>query len=419
MAKRRHRLETVTEAEKAEIQNLIGSFSPYQEELLNALESGDDKDIDALLNSVQGRFGAQTESIKNRIKALSQKLPAKKDALQRFITEQITEKDESALADEELKDRQEAYRGLNDPGGARTSQFAKLKNEIAQRFKSEYGGQGPTAYGSKFDSAVESAANQAAREMLDSKSFNIQQFVNWIGTGLSSGSREHLDKVKGIAGGINNEYLPRVQKGEYADIVSPAINQAENIKRIQDILDSRMTESQKQAALEQFLAETPEALKRDRKEYLTSQEDLAGDYLRERGIPSILNELNKRGTIESPGEFSSALASEAGGLQGRIEETARTLEEQDNIFFADASYRLTLSKLEASEQDYRSQVAAERTRVRQAQGKNFASREGQLARDFESDILRWEQDRALNLRRSELNLKPCPAPILKCPIQNP
>ena len=56
MAKRRFRLDQFTPEQKAELDNLVRSFSPYGDNLLDAIESGKKEDIDNLLNSVAGRF---------------------------------------------------------------------------------------------------------------------------------------------------------------------------------------------------------------------------------------------------------------------------------------------------------------------------------------------------------------------------
>ncbi len=394
MAKRKYRLENISADDKAELQNLIGSFSPYQEELLNALESGDDKDIDFVLSAVKGRFGDQTDSVKGRIKSLSSRLPAKKDALEKFIKSQGN--NETGLTDAELQDRQEAYKGLSGETENldRNSVNAKIKGFISQGNVGEI-----------LD--MKAGENTLSNIITDfvTQNYRLPGYFELEKIAQEKSNdptyQQLVRQLKGngnLTNFLNNQNITNEIAG-----LTKKYDTDSSVSRIQDILNSRMSESQKQAALDQFLAETPESLRADRESYLAELEDMAGSHLRERAVPSILNELNRRGTVDSPGEFSSAIAAEAGGLQGRIEETARTLEEQDNIFFADAAYRLTTSRLEATEQQYRDQVAAERTRVRQDQGQGFASREGQLARDFEQDMLRREQDRSLRLRSSELN----------------
>ncbi len=176
-----------------------------------------------------------------------------------------------------------------------------------------------------------------------------------------------------------------------------------DINRINDTLATRADENAKTGEQQNFLVETPEALKRSRQNFLAEQEAGAQNYLTERISPQVLRELNVRGLAESP-DVVSEIARRGAGLQATIEDSARQLEQQDAAFFADAAFRINTAKLNQKEADFRASLDVERTRARQEQENRFQTAQAGIKSDFEMDMLKREQDRNMALKEAGINL---------------
>ena len=98
------------------------------------------------------------------------------------------------------------------------------------------------------------------------------------------------------------------------------------------------------------------------------------------------------------------IASEAGFLQGRLEEIFRAIEADDDAVFGNAAFRLRAVQLDLSEADFAVQIAAERTAVRTEQFQRFKKEEQDIADEFGLSLLAREQDRNLRLRGSEFDI---------------
>ena len=386
MAKRRFRVEG---AGLEDTKGFIQALSPYSTEALDLLESGDTKGLKKLLDSIGKHTPEEKASLTSQFQQIQSKLPTRPVALRQYIDQLKDTTGEAALTDEELQTRLGAYK--------------------------EIGGLSPETDRAVVERDISSKLANTQNISLSDKSILTPALVDFImrgrrlpSAGELSGELEskNVTAWQGVMenAAVTNFLNDQDNKNYFANLASvkPPDTSADQT-RIQEILNSRMSETQKLEALNQFLVETPEELRQSRESYLATQEELGGQYLRERAIPNVLVGLNRRGTIESPSEVASGIAYEAGGIQSRIEEQARSLASEDDIFFADAAFRLKTSRLESSELDYRTQVAAERTRVRGEQGQGFADRKGQLSRDFDADMLRRESERNLRLRRSELD----------------
>jgi len=177
-----------------------------------------------------------------------------------------------------------------------------------------------------------------------------------------------------------------------------------DIKRIQDILDTRAEEKRKEGITTEFLRQAPKELSTARDIFYRSQQAGAARYLRTRGTERILRELNIRGLAENQGDIASMLAAEGARLQGSIEEKIRSLEASDNAMFADASFRITQAKLERSEDALRTQIDFERRQARLKQETAFQEKEQELSGEFEKQVLAREQRRQLGLTEEEIEL---------------
>jgi hypothetical protein len=385
-----------------EIKNILGSVSPYAEEALKAIESGDRAAFEALLTSGQlgERLGDMPDvrrSLLQQFDAAQSKLPTKKEAYKLYI-DSIS--DEADATDQQLQDRIEAFQGLNSEQ-TRASQFEKLKNEISQQFRNEYGRDGPKAYGSNFNEAVEKASSVAASEMVNSRSFNIQLFSNIIAEGLSSGNKQHLDKVKGIAGGINATYLPRVQSGEYADIITPATNTEADVSRVNTLLADRANVAAANAKVLNFFDTAPGELEAERMRFFDAQRKRAQDYITGEYAPQVAERLAARG-LGNSGQVGASIQSKYSNLLEGISQAELEQINQDTIFFADQSYNKVFSDLVNARTDVTNTISNERQNLRTNQANAFEKAQRNIENQFNFDLFKQQSQAAYNTYQNQV-----------------
>lgn len=180
-------------------------------------------------------------------------------------------------------------------------------------------------------------------------------------------------------------------------------NYTDDLRRIQGLLDTRAGAARKEGDVQQFLKTGPEELRNARNLFYRQQSDSAGNFLRTRLTPQIMEGLNARGLAENPGDIASSVSSAGNNLQAGIEDKIRALEAQDNAFFADAAFRITQAKLDASEDAMRSQITLENQKIRQRQEANFQQAERDTAGDFEKNLLTRTGNRDLNAATDTLD----------------
>ena len=403
MAKKRYRADSgySDSALKFLLQDLTSSLSPYHDEALNAIESGDKKEFEALLNdpNLGGRFSNSPVAYNTMLKqfdSIQSRLPDKKSAIKKYLD---SVKDESNLSESQIQDKIQAYQDLQplSKGGV-TSQIPKLAQEIYTRFDSEWGrakNRGDKEGG--YETALKFASNDAARQMINEKSFNIQRFVELLYNmgGISGGKNSHVDAAKGVVGGINNAYLGRVQNGEYADIASPDADFSSDIERLTGLQSNIQERTRRRGALDDVLGGIPSELKAETDRLIGGEIDRGARTLEEELTPEIMQGLNVRGLLHG-GDLEAELTRGAEDIFGGIENTYQDLLAQDDEFYRDASFRATLQKVSEDEGDYLSGLERERTSALNENQNRFKISQANLQTKFENDIFRRQQQRALN-----------------------
>lgn len=387
MARKLFRLESLTPDERRVLQQLARG----DESLLEKIEK-----TGKIPNELIAGLGA------NEIASL-QPLFAKvggvdrKEIIERFIKAQG---EESGLSEEALRERLQAFQEL---GGIQGQQLIPdniaIENEIRKIARSH-----PSLAGLS-DEALNSVAATFANDIIRGEA-NESRFAGLVESKVGNLRPSEVGEIERVGRNITTDLQPRFQRGEFFTGVPGGENipVSEDVKRVQDILSGFEATRAKEGELQSFLAKTPEELRTDRASYLSRLESSGQRYLSERFLPSALKELTRRGLATNVGEVSSLLAAETGKVQERIEQEYATLEQQDNLFFADAAFRLQQTKLDIAEDDFRRQVDFERARTRQEQGQRFAERERGLQTDFEKNLLQRELERKRATGVEEISL---------------
>lgn len=386
MAKRKFRIESLGTEDRRVIQQL----TQYDPEALDEIEK-----TGKLPQRLANKFSDDPNGLTGLNNILS-KLPSAKDAFQKFI-DQGTGK-EADLTDDELRDRIEAFKGLG--GNTGTLDHNKIQSTVFNKLKAM---EVPDDNGRLVDisNAIANLTEQLGHYPSPQEFEPIIKKFDLPVTGTRNTNVDYALRNFTNDQQTFNDFQLGLDKGNFSTFKDEDVS--ESVKRIQDILDTRAAEAGKEATERSFLAETPTELAGGRRRFLAEREPEIERFLVERAGPRALENLNVRGLAEGP-DLASELAAEAGRQQVGLEDTLRTLEAEDEAFYAEAAFRLHTARLEQSEADFRSSVAAEREGVRTGQFRRFESAEKDTQRQFELALLRREAGRNLSEKQSELEI---------------
>ena len=371
-------------ADQADVGNAIQSVAPYQNELWDAFENADQSQINAVLAKAKLTDGG--DKIRNVLFSALKKVPTRDVAYQNYAG---SIKDEGKATDEELQNKIAALQGLSKTGVPIDK--ASIDRWIDQ--KTGYG-EGTLTIVKPYisDFVVNNRRLPDTRELLDIMQKNAATINGDPSAIVASGSVQNL-----LSDQNNKNYIAQTLGGQPQDYTA-------DIQRIQDILDTRTTEGNKTAAITNFLKTTPEELAAARGGFYKQQQSSNARYLNTRLAPQIVSNLNARGLAEGP-DVASSIAAAGTELQSSLEDKIRSMEASDNQFFADAAFRLTQAKLNASEDQLNQQIAYERASVRQKQDASFRSRETDIVNEFDLEQLRREQERELSLGNADIDFQ--------------
>lgn len=380
----------LNDSDLADLQNIVAQASPYQDELLSAVNGGNQSDIAAVIK--KANLGDSGTALQKKLFDITDKLNSSENQ-QKYSQNVGNIKDEANATDAELESKIGSYQGLQRTG----------------------------------EPLDKTAVQKAISGLLSKGDVNVQKFkggpgnVSDIENLLSDfvvqnrrlpdvGEFRDLADSKGLPGQtiigdptIQNFLNDQNNKNYVAlDLGGQPKDYTNDITRIQDLLDTRSTEANKTAAVTQFLQQTPDQLAAARNDFYNQQSASGAQYLRTRLTPKIVQDLNVRGLAEGP-DVGSMIAANGDSLQASLEDKIRGLEASDNQFFADSAFRLAQAKINSTEDALNQQIAYERAKVSQNQAQSFQSTEGDIQNEFEQELLKKEQDRELALSQNDID----------------
>src|SRR3990167_6397880 len=357
MAKR-YRVESVP---NDTYKTLLQALSPYADETLNALESGNQKAFTDVLDAKGGLSTAERNSLINQFNQVQSSLPNRRDAIQNYIK---SAKDESSLTDTELNDRLQAYKDLSGERINSIIGMQKLIDNYTNQVKHNW-------LDNKYD-IDDKTARQIAEKAVNSKKAGnydpqhvVDIYVSKYGRGREgniAGFRDegiNISISKLIAQNLPDQIDANLATGIYNDSPGSLIDTSVDQTRLQQIIDARTGEANKTADYENYLKTAPKELSDARAGYYS---DLSGgslNFLKTRDIPDIMEKLNARGLATS-GDVGAQIGARASDIEGQIESIMNDQESSDAQFFANAAYQLKTTQLTSSEADFRAALANSR-----------------------------------------------------------
>lgn|SRR3990167_8299710 len=371
MAKRR--TKALNEADRVVLQNLEksypgslayaekeGKIDPRVQEFFNKMAKSDPE-------------GAQKQLDRYTLLAKQVGLKYTKQELDEFLKQ--TEK-EAGLTPEELEDRLEAFQEI----GKKTMQGGLDKNRLEK-----------TVYDALSQYENESVAKQHTAEIvehyLSGKLPSGAEIQSIIGGKLSEDTVKWFDQFGSVVGG--SEFRKEVP-----------IEVSSDISRLQERIGTLKTQAERDAAINDYLAQLPENLRQSREQFLSGEEQRAMSAL-ERQVPAVLQDLNIRGMLQS-GEVEDELTTRALNLESSLEDMQTELEAEDNQFYYDAAFQNSLRNELSKVEDYRSALAQHRQNVLTERERGFKSRQSELDIQLNEDLARSGYARNAALQRQKL-----------------
>ncbi len=383
------RLKSLSEGDRKKLSNFVktinltfkGSIKPFT---LKDLDQGKVPN-ETFERLSKFKIEPIARKIINDAKSVLGKLPSRSEALNKFIGQDVQEAD---LTDEELGERKGA---LEEQGQTpRVIDRESIKRKVAE-----------TAQG-----RIPSNTIDIVSDVVADFAINANRMPD-IGEALDAftkriGVSRQAPIPHSIANFFTNQDVFNTLTNFIIKSTTPP-DHTDAIKRIGDIIEGRLSEVKKGAGLDKFLAESKAEQKAERGRFLASREGEIPNIIESRIAPRALAQLNVFGLAGGP-DVGGVIASEAGFLQGRLEEIFRAIEADDDAVFGNAAFRLRAVQLDLSEADFAVQIAAERTAVRTEQFQRFKKEEQDIADEFGLSLLAREQDRNLRLRGSEFDI---------------
>ena len=401
----RFRLLELDEQDRKNLTAAVARFFPreYENQILDSIENEGrvPPDILSKINLPQkdlSEFSAILDPVVQKL------APDRRGAIKNFLarTSKTTEAD---MTDEELAQKQEAFRELGSVRGAHLD-TAEIERQLDARLK---------------DAGVDEELAKEAKPFIlkaiseSGKYPGTESVLNYLKPVITKymGGKPIEEPTTGGQGSIPGYIDPLVNfvynqntTNYFSKLIERQVgveDTSRDVTKIEDILTDRRSETAKEGLLQSTLAEIPGEQTTARGRFLAERESGARRFLAERAGPQILAELNVRGLAEGP-DVASALAQHAGRLQAGIEDTLRQIASDDDALFEDAAFRLRTAKLEQSEADFRASVQSERDRARLDQFNRFNRSEADIQRDFETLLLEREAGRKFDLSKGQLKI---------------
>lgn len=350
-----------------------------------------------------GKLPPELENLPDNLKASFERaksvvagLPSNSQVLRDITTPESIE-GEAGLTEEQSRERldeiQELQPRARAEGEKASTDFRDFSNHVTQilteisNSQSRIKVQTPDTQG--FQGRESNVADLITKAVLN-QGMNFQTALSTIAK-LPAGAPNSFKEL----------FQERTGRSVESFALPPGVDVSADIDRLTGQVGALRRERVTGETLSRFLKETPEELKESREQFLQTQEAGAEKFLRSR-VPGILGALNVKGLATGP-DVGGVITGAGGRLQSRIEENIRNIEEQDTIFFADAAYRLTLSRLESSESEFRLKTSAERAKASQEQGQAFKSGQADISRGFELDFLKSLRDKNINLAERDIS----------------
>lgn len=391
MATKRYRITSTDSSDQDALRQLMYKYLPVNlhEDALDSIEKTGSISKDIFQKAIDnGVFRQQDLPYVQRdfTNWTVNKLPSSEAAYTKIIKDNANEAD---ATDESLQDKLAAYQGLSKTGPVVDP--AATKRQVHDLL-----GSNGIPDGMRYSPQLEDALSEfivSARRLPD-----MGELSNLLSQkGLRPTEIQTYTGLAPLQNFLNNQDV----KNRVASPLQGG-DSSLDVKRIQDILGTRVDERAKTSDEQNFLADTPAELQKSRENFLAEQEQNAGKTLTERVAPSVMAELNTRGLADSP-DVISEVARRGASMQAGIEDQVRQLEQQDAQFFADAAFRIQTAKLNQKDADFRSSIDLERQRARMEQQNRFQTTQSKIGSDFELDMLKREQERNLRLSNDQLN----------------
>lgn len=382
------RTDYADQKQKDALQQALLKYLPVElhNQALKELNKTGQVSDETLNKAVSGGLfnAADMPSVKNAFSNVAANIPKADQVYQNLIN---STKDEANATDEELQNKKFGYEGIDQTGSPLDANT--VRNGIDTLLKGT-----PNIIGNSVSQISPILTNfiMQNRRLPTPEEFQGE---------LKSVSPDTLRSLPAVKNFLSNQ--------SNADYVGSALgatvsSQADNIKRVQDLIDARAGTARKEGQVNEFLQNAPQEAAASRNNLYLQQRDSATRYLQDRLAPTIVENLNKRGLAENPGDVGSSIAAAGTDLQSRVEGNIRSLEAEDNNFFADAAYRIKQAKLENSEDALREKIAFERESARARQETSFQSQQTDLNDAFEKELLYGEKNRSLGTEQSSLEV---------------
>lgn len=303
-------------------------------------------------------------------------------------------KDEANLQLPQLQERLGAYneaKGLQAPQEVkRTEDFV---NQLAATMKSQQGG-------TYSDQGYRDAARYLVNASLDQTGIDSGEFAAKLQSGNNNRAtynyakdtlaQKYLDDARGG----RNEFMGTTNVNVYP-------NAQNDIDRLNLQIKPLVADQQAQSELDTTLGALPGQLQDSRDEYIRGELNRAKQVYDERVAPSVLNNLNVRGLLQS-GDRLSSLAGAAAETFSPVQDKALQMEQEDNNFYQNAAYQATLKKELQGVSSARDYVAGQQSDISQSRSLNFQRAQADLARTYDESLFNRQQQTALTAQQAAL-----------------
>lgn len=386
MAKRRYRMQFAGTSDA--IKDLVGAFSPYNDEIMDAIESGDKAAFNKLADD-RGLTETSKRALSTRFDEAVSALPSRRGALESFLKSQ---KDVGSLIEPEIQERIGVLGELGTIPGETVSGTSRQVDNMVEQIKGAFTSQG---IGIPDDYLKEGATY--AINSLRAGNYNPQQFANIIVSKAGAGRQEQagtfgaseegniLRVSKNVGQDIPKVYTAQVQGGQFTDVTAGPTDYSGEISTLRDMLTGIRDRRSIQGDLDELISSLPGELSRGTERMIASERENVKRTLEEELYPEIAQGLNVRGLLHG-GDLPAELASAAGSAYGGVEDLYSNLLEEDDAFYRDAAFRAELQKISETEQDYAQALGGSRERALSESATRFETGRRRAQTSFEEGL---------------------------------
>jgi hypothetical protein len=305
--------------------------------------------------------------------------------------------DEANLSDQELKDRLDAYQQLGSMRGE-VDAGNTLRDEIQRKLSSmdvpDVQTLGPIIHDIILRNGGYPDAEQLRNQLRDYAAKNPTLPV-------SKQIRDSLVSNTSLTNFINDQNVRNGLSNTINTMVNPE-NTAEDIKRIQGLINDRAGVATESAKVDEFLNTVPGQLDQERQSYYDSQRNRAKDYITGEYAPQVAEQLALTRGLGDSGQVGSSITSKYSNLLEGINQAELNQMNEDATFFSDQAYNKVFSDLVNAKQDVSSTISNERQNLRTNTQSNFAKNQSELEKEFNLDLFREQSKSAYKTMQDTL-----------------